>query len=103
MAAAVEAKLDAVMHQPFAPQPLADPRARQDVDGALLEHAGAHPAFGVLAAAGLDHHRLDAVQVQQVREQQARGSCTDDGDLGTHARFHGGELTSSDPAGYQTA
>ena len=57
------------------------PTSLQQVDGALLEHAGAHALLDVLAAAVLEHDRLDAAQVQQVREQQPGGAGADDADL----------------------
>ena len=38
MAHAFEAKLQSVVHEPLALQPLADPHVDEQVDGALLEH-----------------------------------------------------------------
>ena len=63
---------------------LADAGFVQQVDRALLEHAGAQRRLDFLAAARLEHDRFDAAQVQQVREQQARGSRADDADLCAH-------------------
>ena len=60
------------------------PDSLEQVDRALLEHAGADRRLDLLAAARLEHHRFDAAQMQQVREQQARGSRADDPDLGAH-------------------
>jgi hypothetical protein len=72
VAARREAQLDAVMDEPFAREALADADRRQQVDGALLEHAGAQRALDLVAAARLEHHRLDAGEVEQVGQQQAR-------------------------------
>ena len=65
-----EAQLDAVVHEPLALHPVAEPALDQQVDRALLEHAGADALLQVRAAAHLEHHRLDALLVEQVREQQ---------------------------------
>ena len=62
----------------------AEPGLAQRLDGAVLEHAGTHPVLDVVAIARLEHHRLDALQVQQVRQQQPGRSGTDDRHLGAH-------------------
>ena len=67
-------------------QALADARVGEEVDRALLEQPGAHALLDVLAAAALEHDRLDALAVQQVAEQQPGGAGADDGDLGAHPR-----------------
>ncbi len=81
MAAAAEAQLDAVMGEAELLQPLADAGFNQQVDGALFEQAGANPLFDVLAAASFEHDGLDAREVEQMREHQARRSRADDADL----------------------
>ena len=81
MAATAEAQLDAVMGQAEAFETLADAGFNQQVDGALFEQAGANPLFDILAAASLEHDRLDAGEVEQMREHQARGARADDADL----------------------
>ncbi len=78
-------QLDAVVDQPFAPQPLADADLVQQVDRALLEDAGADPLLDVLAAPVLEDDRVDALEVQQMREHQPGGTGADDPDLGALA------------------
>jgi polyisoprenoid-binding protein YceI len=70
--------------EPFAVQALADSSGASDLDGALLEHAGPHSAEHVLAAAPLEHDRVDAVRVQQLREQESRGTGAHDAYLSPH-------------------
>ena len=60
------------MPQAFAQQALADARGVQDVDALVLEHARAHAMLDVVAALRFEHDGVDAAQVQQLREQQAR-------------------------------
>src|SRR5688500_9977444 len=72
MAAAGEADLEPVVDQAFAPQPRADPGLVQQVDRALLENPGADPLLDVAPAVALQHDRVDAVPMQQLRQQQAR-------------------------------
>ena len=68
-----EADLEAVMDEALALQPLAGADLGHQVDGALLEHAGADRGLDRLARAALDDDRFDAAQVQQLREQQPAG------------------------------
>ena len=84
VADAVEAQLEALVHEPLALEPLAQPGGLEQVDRALLEHAGAHALLDVVAAARLEHDRLDAVAGEQVAEEQAGRPAADDADLGAH-------------------
>ena len=86
-----ELQRDAVVHDALAAHPLADAGGVQQVDGALLQHAGADAGLDVLAAASLEHHRLDAGQVQQLREHEPGRAGADDRDLRAHGavRRHG--------------
>jgi len=81
MAAAVEAQLEAVMGQADPLQPLADSRLNHQVDGALLEQAGAYTLLDISPTASLEHDRPDPRQVQQVRQHQARGARADNANL----------------------
>ena len=47
----------------------------------LLEHAGADALLDVLAAAALEHDRLDPFALEQPRERQPRRAGADDPDL----------------------
>ena len=77
-----EAQLDAAMHQAFAPHAIANTRLIEQVDAALLEHAGTHPLLDVFATARLEDDRLDAFQMEKMHEQQSGGPGPDD----THLR-----------------
>jgi hypothetical protein len=84
VALAAETELNAVMDQTDLTHPLADLGLVQQVDRSLLEHAGADPALHVLPAAALQDDRLDALQMQQLREQEARRSGPHDANLRAH-------------------
>ena len=84
MAAAGEAQLDAVVDEALALEALAGPDLAHQVDRALLEHAGPDRGLDRRARAALDDHRLDAAQVQHLRQQQPRRPGADDADLGAH-------------------
>src|SRR5688572_2390032 len=79
--AAGEAQIDAFVYEAFALHALADAALRQQVDRALLEHAGADGRFDLLAAARLDDNRGDAFEVQEMGKQQPGGAGAHDGDL----------------------
>ena len=85
VAASAESQLDAVVHQALAPHSIAQAGFIQQVDGALLQHAGPDTLLDVLPAPGLDHHRLDALQVQQVRQHQTGRAGAHDSNLSVHA------------------
>ena len=82
--AAAVAKEHAGVLEPLTGEPLADAEVVHQVDGVLLEQAGADALVHVLARPGLEDHRLDALALQQERERQPRGPRTDDADLGSH-------------------
>ena len=66
----------------------ADAGLVEQVDRALLEHAGADAAAHVVARCALEDHAVDAVAVQQLPEQQAGRAGADDHDLGALGAAH---------------
>ena len=82
---AVERQLDAVVQQPLAVEAVADADLLQQVDGALLEQAGADAGVQVFGGAPLQHDRFNAGETQQPGKQQPGGSATDNPDLRAHA------------------
>jgi hypothetical protein len=74
----VEAELHPVVHEALALEALGHAHLPEQVHGALLEHAGAHALLDVLAAAGLEHHRLDPGPVEQLAEHEPGGAGADD-------------------------
>ena len=70
--------MDAVVDDPLAVQTLRDSGAIEQVDGALLQHAGADARLDVVAAPVLEHDRFDPGTVQQLRERQPRRPRADD-------------------------
>src|SRR6516225_1937262 len=70
------------MPEPLAPQTRSDANLVEDVDAALLEDTRPHALLNVVAAAVLDHHRLDALEMEQMRQQQPGRTSADDPDLG---------------------
>ena len=84
MPLAAEQQIDAVVHQPFAAHAFTHTGFVEHVDRALLQHAGADALFHIRAALGFEDDGIDAVAVQKLPEQQARGARADDGDLGAH-------------------
>jgi len=88
---AAEAQLDAVVNEAFAFETLADAHLDQEVHRALFEHARANPALDVLAVAVLEDDRVDALEVQEVSEHEARRARADYSHLraGDVHRAHG--------------
>ena len=78
----VEAQVDTAMAQPLTVHALPYARFPEDLHGALLEDARADPRLHVLPATGFQDHRLDPLTVQELAEQQARRTGTDDRHLG---------------------
>ncbi len=84
MQAARKADVDAAVNEAFALQPRAEPGLDQKVGDPLLDHAGANPALDIVAAAPLQHHRVDAFPAQQMREHQPRRPRAYDPHLRAH-------------------
>ncbi len=83
----IEHQLKAVMGQAFGVHALANPGLAQQFDHALLQHSGADAAQDVFRGLAFEDDSVDPGVVQQLAEQQARGACTDNGDLGLEG-FH---------------
>src|SRR5205814_5148402 len=84
MRASREAKVDSPVEKGLAHETLAQPGLGQEIDGALLEDARANRRLDLRARAGVDDDGFDAAQMQEMGEQQPRGSRTDDADLRPH-------------------
>ena len=84
MAVAVELELDAVVDDPLPLQAVADTGADEQVRRTLLEDAGADTMLDVVSAAVLEHDRLDALSVQELRKRKPRRTGADDHDLSAH-------------------
>jgi hypothetical protein len=70
-----------VVDHPLAQQAVAHAELDEQVDGALLEHAGADTVLDVVARAVLEDDGVDALAVQQRAEDEARRAGPDDPDL----------------------
>ena len=70
-----EAQLDAAVNEPFAQQSRTNARSHHQLDGAVLQHTGANAALAIFARFAFEHDRLDALQMQQVRQHQSRRQC----------------------------
>ena len=86
VALALEADLDALVHQTLALQAVAHAGAHEQIDRAVLEHAGSDTLLDVLARSTLEDDGFDPLLGQQVRQHQARGAGADDANLRTHRR-----------------
>src|SRR5207245_8752655 len=82
--AAAQAQLDAVMRETLAGETLAHAGAFEKLHGTMFEHAGAHAMIDVVGASCIDDDRLDAFEMQQMREQQSCRSRADDAHLRAH-------------------
>ena len=81
---AAKTEVQPLMRQAFALQPFAHAHLDHQIDGALLQHPGAHALDHILLAAVFNDDRIDALQVQQVSQQQAGGPGADDANLCMH-------------------
>ena len=86
MSAAVEAQFDTMMNQPFAPHSLAHARFVEQVHRALFEDARPYALLHVLARLLLDHDGVDAMQVEQMRENQPGRAASNDTNLRAKSR-----------------
>src|SRR6185503_6031513 len=80
--ASLKTDVQLVVAQPTAADAGTDAHGRQEVDGALLQHARAHAIDHVIARTVLQDDRVDPVEVQQVPEQEPGRTGADDSYLG---------------------
>jgi len=66
MAVAMEAQLDSIVNQALTLHPLAHAHFHEQVNRALLQHAGADSFLNVLPAAVLDHDRVNSLQMEKM-------------------------------------
>ncbi len=85
LADAVDADLDAVMHQAVAMHAGADAGLVEQVHRDLLDHAGTDATEHVVGGLPLENDVIDAVLVKELAEQQPCRARSDNGDLGAHA------------------
>jgi hypothetical protein len=84
-ALAVEGQLDAVVDQPLAIEPRADADLVEQIDGALLEQAGADAGAQVLGRAPAPARLRRCRPARAAAPAAARRPASDDPDLGAHA------------------
>ena len=71
-----------MVHESLAIESFTQAHVAQEVHRSLLEDARPDPLPDVLLAPVLEHDRFDPLEAEQVREQQAGRSRSDDPDLG---------------------
>src|SRR5262245_5151495 len=81
MPLAAKGNVHAVVAQALALKSLADTHRREQVHGSLLEYTCTHTIDHVVAATVLDDDRIDAIEMQQMPEEQAGRTGADDADL----------------------
>jgi hypothetical protein len=88
MARALEQQIEAAMYEAFFVHALADPRFIKQVHGHLLQYASADAAQDVIARLALNDDGVNAGFVEQLPQQQSRGACANDGNLGASGFGH---------------
>jgi hypothetical protein len=76
-----EREFDTLVNEAFSLQAIPHARLNHQIDGSLLEDAGAHSRLDVLPGVRLQHNGLDALKVQEVRKKQAGRSGADNSNL----------------------
>ena len=79
-----EAEIDAVVEHAFALHARARADLHQEVARPLLDQSGADATLDIVTAAVLQHDRLDARQMQEMRQHQPGRPCPDNTDLRAH-------------------
>jgi hypothetical protein len=73
------------MDQPFPLHSLANAHFYQKVNSALLQDAGSHPLLAALPTTGFDDDRVNALSVQEMRENEPRRSRSNNPHLCTYS------------------
>jgi hypothetical protein len=80
----VESEPDAIVPQSLALEAIADAGIDQQVNGPLFENARSNALLDVLSAAAFENDRLNAREMQKMREHQAGGTGADNANLSSH-------------------
>ena len=86
VAAPVEGQLDAAVGEALAVEAIGEPELAQQLDGRVLEHAGAHAVLDVGPVALLEHDAVDVARREQVGEHEPGRTGADDRHLGRRGR-----------------
>ena len=76
------------MNEPLLQHPRTHFSLEQQVDRALLEDAGANAPGDIIAALPFHDDIVDAIQIQELRKEKARGTRADDCDLSARHDAH---------------
>jgi hypothetical protein len=87
MATPSETDENAFVPEPSASDPVACTNRAKQIDSALLEDACSDAIDDVLAIAVFDDDRVDAVEMEEMSEQQAGRTSADDAYLSSHGEF----------------
>src|SRR5579862_5310459 len=90
MALPSERDVDAILGEAELVQLVGDASLPQQVHRALLQHAGADSPFDVRPITTLKNDRVDAADMEKLRQEKTRRSGADDSDLGARSRHPGG-------------
>jgi hypothetical protein len=86
MTVALEGHVDAAVAYALTTQTVAQSGLGEEVDSPLLKDAGAHAFDHIITAAVFDYDGVDAFEVQQMSQEQPRGSGPHDRHLSAEAR-----------------
>src|SRR5215469_10993924 len=86
MIATLKTQRNSVVDEALTEHPLSDTHVGQQVDGVLLENARPYPLLYVFASSRFQHDRLNALQVQQVRQHQPRRPGPNNSNLRMHSQ-----------------
>jgi hypothetical protein len=78
----VDRELDATVGEALAIEAIGEPELAQQLDGRVLEHAGAHPVLDVRPVTLFEHDAVDAAGGEQVGEHEPGRAGADDRHLG---------------------
>src|ERR1700722_4861980 len=85
MPAAVERDFEPIVSEAFTHHACAHPGVIQEIDSPPFEQTSSDARTHVLARLTFEHHGIDTMAVQDLREHQPGRAGAHDGDLGFHA------------------
>ncbi|ADC45315.1 hypothetical protein Rmet_6736 (plasmid) [Cupriavidus metallidurans CH34] len=78
MAFSFESQLEPLVQGALRHHPIPKPNVLKQIHCSLLEDSSTDSRFDFLSGPRLNHDRVDAFEVQEVRQQQASRACTND-------------------------
>ena len=94
---AIEADIEPLVYQRLTMEPFGYPEFGENVDGRILDDTCTHTRANVVLGLTFEHHGVDPLAGEHVRQREPRGACADDRDLSSSRMVPCGRRSHNSP------